>query len=303
MRFELAITGASGYVGSQLVEILSLLGCKVFPVYRNSVPSCAENGLTLNDLISGKISDSIDAVIHAAALARSNSYERLKAANEDLTQSIIEACKSRGVPLIFLSTVMASKGLGLYGKSKKRCEELIIKSELPSLILRLGPVFGDVRPNANSTISKLIYMIEHRSVVFVPFGAGPVISPTWVKDIAFYIVRWLNLNPTGSIIVNTTNEIVEYNILIKIIDDTIGVHRFKIPVPLKTLSNLAKIIAALPCGDRLPIDGLRFCYEMSSNERLNEPALKWESTPFNIAIKSVIERYKERKRMVPENRI
>lgn len=288
MHLKVVLTGASGYVGSQLLKLLPLKGLTVLPVYRIRDKRREGDTLFLDDVIQGRLPGGIDTIIHCAALTRSHSYEALKSANENLTTALSGICKKKNIPLIFLSTNLAKRGLGHYGASKLACERIISKIGIPALVLRLGPVLGEVNPSANSTISKIIDSVKRTHFVMIPFGSGPRLAPTWINDVSEYMANWIKLNQKAFIIAETSGEEIDYHTLITSIEEELRVKRVKIPIPLKTISRLAKLTLLLPVLRDLPLDSIRFLYDMVQDSTDMDLPLTWSPTPFRTALRRSI---------------
>lgn len=98
-------------------------------------------------------------IIHAAAISNVDYCEKnkqlAKKVNIDGTKHIIEAARQRGVTMLFISTNAVFDGktppyseestlkpINYYGETKAICEELIQKSGLPFVIVRLTTMYG-----------------------------------------------------------------------------------------------------------------------------------------------------------------
>jgi dihydroflavonol-4-reductase len=171
---RVAVTGASGHIGANLVRELLSRGYQVVALVRQS--SRALNGLDV-EKVHGELSDlqslarafsGVEQVYHLAAFIsiQNGENEKLEKVNVEGTRNVIEACQSEGVStLIHFSTIHALKlepldqpvtednsllgdrtGLGGdYDFSKARAEKLVRQNNNESLSIRIinpTAVFG-----------------------------------------------------------------------------------------------------------------------------------------------------------------
>lgn len=171
-RKTIFITGASGFVGSHIVEMALQQQFKVYAMVRRS--SSIEN-LENVDFVYGDVNDEqcllsifsdflknnirIDYIIHAAALTKSNSKKDFFQTNYYGTENLINAIKKSNLSsnkIIFISSLAASgpvkrnnqiqlsdqNPITLYGQSKLKAEQVVKNSGLPYIIIRPTAVYG-----------------------------------------------------------------------------------------------------------------------------------------------------------------
>jgi nucleoside-diphosphate-sugar epimerase len=148
------VTGASGLVGRELVDVLSGAGRAVV-AWQRSAPSAAspaavkpleyrsiELGVTANaDL--GRALLGVDAFIHCAWDLKAATWAEIERINVDGSIGWFEAALDAGVKkLIFVSSVSAYPGCrSMYGRSKLLVEEAVAR--LGGISVRPGIVHGD----------------------------------------------------------------------------------------------------------------------------------------------------------------
>lgn len=161
MKAKLLLTGASGFIGSQIYKALK----DNFDVTAISSSSVGEEYTALNLLNQSDCelffkNKEFDYIIHAAAIAHGNnknSRMEVGEANVLMTRNIFNSLDVRNTKVIFLSSVSVysfknnkeiisvnDQPLPVtdYGKSKLACEELLKGKKPESLhILRLAPVY------------------------------------------------------------------------------------------------------------------------------------------------------------------
>ena len=114
---KILITGATGFLGSRLVEKMSTIdGLKILATGRTlkdqNIFKKSNVEYILGDLEDNKFIDSvtsgIDAVIHTAALTNVDGCEKqkikAKKINYQLTKKIANLCKKYSIKLIYIST-------------------------------------------------------------------------------------------------------------------------------------------------------------------------------------------------------
>ncbi|MBI5428317.1 MAG: NAD-dependent epimerase/dehydratase family protein [Nitrospinae bacterium] len=163
---RIGVTGASGFIGSRLVEALRQLpDVSVSPLTRKS-PAAALDLSDLEPFVRDK-----ELIFHLGGVNR-GSDEEILLGNVVSTFNLLQAIKKSGNPgtrIVFASSSQVYKldrvtapikesrsaePANLYGLCKKTAEDLVRLSGLPYSVLRLSNVYGPgCRPNYNSAIA------------------------------------------------------------------------------------------------------------------------------------------------------
>lgn len=154
---KIFVTGASGFVGSNLVEVAFNMGFELHAAVRKS--SKVENikpfisRFVYQDLSDTKsladlfIQEQYDYIIHAAALTKAKTAEEMEKVNVGYTESILSAAFTAGTNIkrvVFVSSLAAIgpisytasqnihedspyQPLTVYGRSKQKAEQMIIQ--------------------------------------------------------------------------------------------------------------------------------------------------------------------------------
>lgn len=144
----LAVTGATGFVGSTLVDKAREAGLWVQALTRRPQPprdgvdwieGTLQDRRALYDLVVGA-----QTVLHIAGLTNTPDPAQFEAANVTGTANVIAAMQKAGVQrLVFVSSLSAREpSLSQYGASKAAGEELVAKSGLDWTIVRPPAVYG-----------------------------------------------------------------------------------------------------------------------------------------------------------------
>ncbi|MCP5207424.1 MAG: dTDP-4-dehydrorhamnose reductase [Hahellaceae bacterium] len=181
---KVAITGASGQVGSELVKLAKARGYQVF----------ASDSAELDITDAAKVSSSLaaarpDLVINAAAYTavdKAESEAELAAAiNAQGPMNLARTCKALNIPLLHISTDYVFDGdksepyteldqtnpTSVYGQTKLDGELAVINNLPQHIVLRVSWVFGAVGNNFVKTMLRLAQTRDELSVVDDQFGA------------------------------------------------------------------------------------------------------------------------------------
>jgi dTDP-4-dehydrorhamnose reductase len=162
-KMKILITGASGYIASNLSEHLRNAGCEVFTMSRKERNESGHYTSDLSDIlkIAGILEESKpDVIIHTVwinSIAKCEQNEELaRTVNVEWSHNLVKAIETvdLGIKLAFISSDYVFDGSGgyyneqdqvnpltYYGKTKVRVEELIQESGLKHIICRTANVF------------------------------------------------------------------------------------------------------------------------------------------------------------------
>ena len=151
---KIAITGASGFVGSHLAKALLRKGHQVVPVSRR----LGRNITRASDLTGAF--QGCDAVAHCAGINREIRDQTYQSVHIQGTQNVISAAKRVGIKkIVFMSFLRARPNCGSpYHESKWESEEMLRHSSLNYTILKPGVIYG-----------RGDHMLDHLSQAFYTF--------------------------------------------------------------------------------------------------------------------------------------
>jgi uncharacterized protein YbjT (DUF2867 family) len=166
---NLAITGATGFVGGHLLELALAKGHRVRALTRR--PQQLRDGVTwvdgsldrpdsLSELVKGA-----DSVIHVAGVINAPDLAGFEAGNVTGTAAMLDASEKSGVKrFVHVSSLAAREPkLSIYGATKSGSEALVGSSPLSSSIVRPPAVYG---PGDRETLE--LFKMAKRGFVLLP---------------------------------------------------------------------------------------------------------------------------------------
>ncbi|HEV8454856.1 MAG TPA: NAD(P)-dependent oxidoreductase [Gemmatimonadales bacterium] len=197
------MTGATGFVGSHLVEALQHSSVEVTAFARSATKAAelAQRGVRV---VSGDLHDTAgleravrdqDVVYHVAGVVAARDEAEFLRSNRDGTRNLLTAAERRGRPRLVLVSSLAAAGparrgaplsgtepphpVTAYGRSKLAAEQIVRSSSLPWSIVRPPIVYG---PRDREVLK--VFRLARLGLVPV-FGDGSQeLSAVHVEDLA-----------------------------------------------------------------------------------------------------------------------
>ena len=196
-----AVTGATGFVGPHLLAALARHGWKVRLLIRSwsPLPSLAgvDAEIVLGDLADetalDRLTDGVDAVLHAAALIKARREADFLAVNRDGTARL--AARAPGAPFVLLSSLAAREPqLSPYAASKRAAEEAVARRTGPWVVVRAPAIYG---PGDRETLE--YFRLASRGVALRPPTPGARVAWMHVADLAEALALCLDRRPPAGI--------------------------------------------------------------------------------------------------------
>ena len=196
----IALTGATGFVGGHVLDLLARRGTPVRALTRrprDAKPNVewVEGALDQPDSLR-RLAGGADAVIHVAGAINAPTREAFEAANVQGTEAMIAAAKAAGVRrFVHVSSLAAREPqLSQYGASKAKSEAVVEASGLDWSIVRPPAVYG---PGDKETFD-LFKMARGGQIFMPPKGRLSLIH---VDDLARLLIALAApAAPTGIVI-------------------------------------------------------------------------------------------------------
>jgi uncharacterized protein YbjT (DUF2867 family) len=199
-----AITGASGLVGSHLSSLLVSRGWKVRAIVRDPGKAAQRLGHLDLEIRTGDIRDraSMEAalqgtgsLVHLAAIAIEKPGERYTETNTDATRLLLDAAKANGVDrVIYMSQNGADRDSPYpFLRSKGIAQSVVAESGARWTILRPSVIFGP----EDEFVNVLARLVRLTPIVFpLPAGGVARFQPVAVNDVARAVARALEDDTT-----------------------------------------------------------------------------------------------------------
>ena len=199
MKNTIALTGATGFIGSSVARRLIADGCKVQALTRSTsdrsrlldlnihwVEGALEDLNSLKRLVNGA-----NAVVHCAGAVRGATQAHFDRMNVDGVARLVQAVSEQHpVPRFLLISSLAARepDLSLYASSKRQGEVVLAthSGQIPWTVLRPPAVYG---PEDREMLPLMQWMA--RGFAFI-LGTGDTrFSMLYVDDLADAIQHWL----------------------------------------------------------------------------------------------------------------
>lgn len=190
------VSGATGYIGSNLVAHLRIQGHNVYALTgAHSNPhdiaflKATEASIVSNHkLVEGinYLPRDVDVVVHLIGSVEPKYGESSQKLHLEPTEDIIRNCFKNDIKnIILISSLNASlKGSSQYSRSKWQQEELIKNSGLNFLILRPSLVIGRAKGIRDSKlVMKYLNYIKSLPVIPVINNAQNLVQPIYIEDL------------------------------------------------------------------------------------------------------------------------
>lgn len=243
---EIAVVGATGFVGRHLVPHLVTVGHRVRAVSRGGErlpgwggevdPRGADvtSGVGLREALRGA-----EAIVHLVAIPREAHGRTFEAVNVRGVQRVLAAASTEEVRrIVHLSVLGASDDPTLrYLHSKWRGEQLVRESGLEWVVLRPSLLFGEGDGFFN--LVKVTLTWWSPGVVAIPGDGSTRFQPLSVDDLAIAVERSL-VEPerSGSVYELGGPGYVTYREIVERVMEVTGRRRLKLGLPVPLLSAL-----------------------------------------------------------------
>jgi nucleoside-diphosphate-sugar epimerase len=213
------VTGASGFLGGHIAELLSKRGDHVRALVRTTSNRRHLESLANVELFEGSVEqvdrvreavDGVDAVVHSAGLIKARNTDEFFAINVGGTANLVDAARGRPLKRFVLVSSLEACGpsadgepvssdqenpVTAYGRSKLAAEKVALsaKDDMPVVILRPGAIYGP----RDSEILEAFKSIKRG---LLPLVAGGEAKGMWIyaTDCAEACVRAIDVDgPSG----------------------------------------------------------------------------------------------------------
>lgn len=252
------VTGATGFVGSEILRRASRRGWRVRGLARHPEEAEALGRLPHVELFRADIGDrqelaeameGVRAVIHLVGIIAPTKRQGFEEAHVGGTENVLEAATNAGVRRhVHMSALGVERGreLTAYWRTKWAAEEAVRSSGLSYTIFRPSTIFG---PD-DVLFNRLAKLVRWSPVVPLPGGGGQRMQPVWVGDVAECFLQAARMERTP----RDTYEVAGPDILtlrevVGVLAGVLGKRRAVVPVPIAPLrlgAGLAERVLSSP---------------------------------------------------------
>lgn len=218
---KIFLTGASGFIGKNLVKALLLdnkiseIFClyRVFPKKRYPKIKYIEGDLSI--LPALMLDAKIDVCVHLAGEFRSSNKKQLFNVNKLGMHAVCNFCKNNTINNVVYTSSINVNILGYYGESKLESEKILQASGLQYTIFRPSLVYGP--NNSHGAIDKIAKFISIFHVMPI-FGNGLALEqPIFIDDMVSYLHQALFMPYTQEVLTVGGPRPYSYNELVALI--------------------------------------------------------------------------------------
>jgi uncharacterized protein YbjT (DUF2867 family) len=246
---NIAIVGATGFVGSHLVPHLVGAGHRVIAISRDGrrltewgdavVARAADvaTGTGVDEALAGA-----EAVVHLAAIPRETSGRRFAEVNVRGTERVVAATERAGVGrFVHLSVLGVADDPKLaYLYSKWRGEQAVRASSLDWVVLRPSLMFGTGDGFFNLVKTTLRYWSP--GIVAIPGKGDTRFQPLSVDDLAIGVEKSVtDAGRAGSVYELGGPEHLTYRQIVDAVMRATGMRRLKVGIPIPVISALTAV--------------------------------------------------------------
>jgi len=202
---KVLVTGAGGFIGSAIVEMLLDEGHQVVACARNAsnlpvsprVETCLMDlGRMLEPANWQPLLDGVDGVVNAAGILREQHPGDFQRIHEASPWALAQACRKEGVSVFVQVSALGDPGDGEFVASKHRFDERLAKLDgLSGTVLRPSVVVS--RRGSYGGTSLLRAMAALPGMLFLPGRGDQPIQPLWLEDLAGLVLRGIEQAPPG----------------------------------------------------------------------------------------------------------
>lgn len=241
------VTGASGFVGTRLVEALSENAHieNIFALYRKKeqIPFIPKVNPVIGDLdsLSGvQLDGKADMLVHLAGYFKTESKSLCEKINVQGTRNAIALCRNNGIKrFLFFSTINVDlKAKGCYAESKLKAEDEVKSSGLEYMIIRPSLIFRE----REGSLGKIIGYVEKLPAVPV-FGSGKAKEqPIHIDELVELTMAMIKDFKPGKTLYAAGRDAMPFKGMVGIIAGTRNKKGRLLPIPAKPVYWLLKLI-------------------------------------------------------------
>ncbi len=259
-KLRIAITGATGYLGSCLSHYFKEANACVFQL--TSSPHNADTSLAVArfSLVDGVgngffAGNQIDMLIHAAYDFLPKSRKEISDTNVKGSIALFKQAREEGIKrIIFISTMSAYEGCrSLYGQAKLEIESALRDMDL-GLSLRPGLIYSTPLEESGGMVGSIFRHVKHGGILPLIGGGNQILFLTHENDLARFIdglisrhdEEWQKLRSERDYITTANPQPYTLRKIVELIAEAQGQKRIRlIPIPWRPVWVALKFVETL----------------------------------------------------------
>ena len=181
-----------------------------------------------------------DAVVHLVAVIRQRGKQTYDRVNREGTEAVVGAARAAGVGhLLHLSAIGVDPDPAFpYLASKWAGEQVVRGGGVPFTVLRPSIMYGP----GDGFFTTLTKLIRFNPVIPVAGDGRTLFQPLAITDLARIVVDCIERGPSRAVHEVGGPDHLSYEQILDVIKVTIGVHRFKVHVPVMAILPAAVVM-------------------------------------------------------------
>jgi uncharacterized protein YbjT (DUF2867 family) len=243
---NIAVTGATGYVGHYVIKELLERGHSVTALSRSGAKSSTASGKTLptfegvkyigGDVATGRNLEQAfagaDVVVHLVGIIAEHKDQTFQNVHLTGTKNVLEAAKKAGAKrYLHMSALGASaNAVSGYSSSKFAAEQLVIASGLDYTIFRPSLIFGE----GDDFFGRVLKNLVSSAPIVPQIGDGSFpFRPAWVGDVAKCFAQAIDIPDTiGRIYDVVGSKEFTFKELLLLEMNALGIKKPLVPAPI-----------------------------------------------------------------------
>lgn len=270
---NILLTGATGFVGSHMLERLVADGHSVRALVRDRMaldkpPGSGSVEGVSGDVVTGaglqEAARGCEAAIHLVGIIQETGGATFEKVHHQGTVNVVTAARKAGLRRFVQMSALGARadGVSEYQTSKWRAEEAVRASEIEWVILRPSIIFGP----RDGFVTQMIQVMRSSPLVRpVPGNGRYPFRPVYIADVVECFVQSLtNSAATGQAVALVGGEELTLDELLRAVAEYVGVRKPAVHVPFPIMLMNAKIMAKMMKHPPVTPDQLRMLKEGST---------------------------------------
>lgn len=239
----IGITGAAGFIGSELVAHFATTGWEVRAYQRDPVspapPNVTRVRFRMPDYVRAEDFAGLDWLIHAAVQPYDRRHRDADQVNVETARRLIDIARAGDTRIVFLSTLSAhEEARSHYGITKLRMEPMLDPAR--DTVLRLGLVLG----RSGGLFGSIVDTLRSAKVVPLPDGGRQPVQIIAMDELITIIAGVIERGVAGRYEI-AHPEVYRMRDLYDVIIARTGATPLLVPVPLALIGAGVRVIEAL----------------------------------------------------------